>query len=129
MMKPVFVFYSGYCPNCICAGPVFEKVYGQVCKRIRRRIVELGLNDIADYRYYLQQHTEEWMLLDTFARVTISRFYRDKMMFAFLQQQVLPGLCHQAIAAGHNNLNIWIVGCGSGEEPYTLAIIATSTFS
>ncbi len=103
--------------------PGFRKVYGQVCKRIRRRILELDLNDVVDYRYYLQQHAEEWTVLDALVRVTISRFYRDKMMFVFLQQQVLPDLCQQAIAAGHNSLNIWSVGCGSGEEPYTLAII------
>lgn len=101
----------------------FRKVYGQVCKRIRQRIVELDLNDVADYRGYLQQHIEEWMVLDGFVRVTISRFYRDKMMFEFLQQKVLPDLCQQVLAAGHDSLNIWSVGCGSGEEPYTLAII------
>ena len=116
-------FLQWVLPQLHMRWPGFRKVYGQVCKRIHRRIVELGLSDIAEYRYYLQQHPEEWTVMDAAARVTISRFYRDKMMFAFLQQQVLPGLCHQAIAAGHNHLNVWSVGCGSGEEPYSLAII------
>ena len=103
--------------------PGFRKVRAQVCKRLQRRLYNLHLTDVEAYRDYLEQHVDEWGVLDSLVRVTISRFYRDKMMFAFLGQQVLPDLATQAIESGDKSLNILSVGCASGEEPYTLAII------
>ncbi|MCK5394673.1 MAG: chemotaxis protein CheR, partial [Gammaproteobacteria bacterium] len=103
--------------------PGFRKVRAQVCKRLQRRLYDLHLTDVEAYRDYIEQHVDEWDVLDSLVRVTISRFYRDKMMFAFLGQQVLPDLATQAIESGDKSLNILSVGCASGEEPYTLAII------
>jgi len=103
--------------------PGFRRVRAQACKRIARRHVQLGLATVDDYRYYLAQHADEWQVLDACLRISISRFYRDKLMFAHLEQAVLPVLARQALASGHQHLDIWCVGCGNGEEPYTLAII------
>ncbi len=101
----------------------FRKVRGQVCKRIRRRIRQLDIESAAAYRAYLQRHSEEWFILDGLLRVTISRFYRDKMVFTVIAETILPVLASRASAQGRNRLNIWSAGCGSGEEPYTLGLI------
>lgn len=101
----------------------FRRVRAQVCKRLNRRIRQLGISSASEYRDYLQVHPDEWIILDALSRVTISRFYRDRFVFRFLEQEVLPYLAQQAIARGDNNLKIWSAGCGSGEEPYTFAII------
>lgn len=103
--------------------PGFRKVRAQVCKRLQRRLRELGIAEVADYRRYLATHDEEWRILDALTRVTISRFYRDKRMFAFLAETVLPELAGRALARGSDALRIWSAGCGAGEEPYTLAIV------
>jgi chemotaxis protein methyltransferase CheR len=103
--------------------PGFRKVRDQVCKRIHRRIQQLGLDGAEEYCSYLAENANEWHILDALCRVTISRFYRDKMMFAFLVEEVLPTLAHQVMARGEDCLNVWCVGSGSGEEPYTIAII------
>jgi hypothetical protein len=58
--------------------PGFRKVRRQVCKRINRRIKELGLADVAAYREHLERVPEEWPRLDALCRITISRFYRDR---------------------------------------------------
>ncbi len=100
-----------------------RKVRRQVCKRIQRRLDELELNGECDYRAYLQAHPEEWHILDGLCRVTISRFYRDKQVFAFLARQVLPDLARGSLACGEHTLRLWSAGCGSGEEPYTLALL------
>ena len=103
--------------------PGFRKVRRQVCKRLQRRINQLGLDEAVDYRNYLVQHNEEWQTLDILCRVTISRFYRDKQMFAFLEHTVLPTLAQRVMTRGDDCLRVWSVGAGSGEEPYTVAII------
>ena len=69
----------------------------QVCKRIARRIKELGLADLAAYRERLECAPEEWPELDALCRITISRFYRDRAVFDHLGDAVLPAL---AAAAG-----------------------------
>lgn len=102
--------------------PGFRSVRGQVCKRIDRRMRELGCPEIAAYRHYLQAHPEEWVVLDGLCRITISRFHRDRGVFARLFQEMLPGRAAVARARGAHALRIWSAGCASGEEPYTLSI-------
>lgn len=101
----------------------FRKVRGQVCKRISRRMTQLGINTIAGYRDYLCEHTDEWDLLDSLCQVTISRFYRDQLLYRYLADEVLPDLAMRILNRGEYCLRIWSVGCGSGEEPYTVSLI------
>jgi chemotaxis protein methyltransferase CheR len=101
----------------------FRKVRGQVCKRIDRRLRELGLPDIAAYRMFLETNDGEWAVLDSLCSITISRFYRDREVFRFLEQKVLVALSEDALARGENELRCWSIGCASGEEPYTLALL------
>ncbi len=101
----------------------YRKVRGQVCKRIDRRIGELGLSDADAYREFLEANSAEWDVLDSLCNVTISRFYRDREMFQFLEQQVLPSLCRETAAQGEREIRAWSIGCASGEEPYTLSLL------
>ena len=110
-------------PHLRMQWPGFRRVRAQVCKRIQRRIKQLDVNGFAGYRNFLEVHSDEWQTLDVFCRVTISRFYRDKQMFAFLEHEVLPELAQRAITRGDDCLQVLSVGAGSGEEPYTIAII------
>jgi len=101
----------------------FRRVRGQVCKRIDRRMASLGLPDAAAYRKFLEANDGEWTTLDSFCTITISRFYRDRETFQFLEQEVFPTLCEAVEADGSHELRSWSIGCASGEEPYTLALL------
>ncbi|MBV9000963.1 MAG: hypothetical protein JO304_18010 [Solirubrobacterales bacterium] len=101
----------------------FRRVRGQVCKRLRRRILELGLEDLAAYRAYLRAHPEEWAVLEGLTHITISRFNRDRGVFARVADEVLPVLTREAATRGADAVQVWSAGCASGEEAYTLAII------
>lgn len=103
--------------------PGFRRVRSQVCKRLQRRIEELRIEDLATYRAFLGKHSDEWIVLDRLCQITISRFYRDKMVFSFLEQQVLPYLLNIMEQRNESELRIWCAGCGAGEEPYTLAML------
>jgi chemotaxis protein methyltransferase CheR len=91
----------------------FRKVRGHVRKRIGRRMAELGLADLAAYRTWLDTHGEEWAVLDAACRISISRFYRDRGLWQFLEGN-LPTV---------PEIRAWCAGCTAGEEPYTLAIL------
>ncbi len=101
----------------------FRKVRKQVCKRVDRRIRELGLANIDDYRSWLEKHPDEWPHLDALCRITISRFYRDRAVFDTLAQHVMPALAAAASQRGDRVLRGWSAGCGSGEEPYALGLV------
>ncbi|HWP00705.1 MAG TPA: protein-glutamate O-methyltransferase CheR [Methylococcus sp.] len=103
--------------------PGFRKVRGQVCKRVSRRLKELGFHDVSQYRAHLERTPGEWAVLEGLCRVTISRFYRDRRVFEVLEQTVLPALAEAATARGETVLNCWSAGCASGEEPYTLSML------
>jgi chemotaxis protein methyltransferase CheR len=101
----------------------FRKIRSRVCKRVQRRINQLQFESISTYQEYLRKHPEEWQKLDELCRVTISRFYRDKMVFSLLELEVLPVLAGQALSCDEDVLHIWSAGCASGEEPYTLMLV------
>jgi len=101
----------------------FRKVRRQVRKRIVKRMAQLGLGDLAAYRDRLETHIDEWTILDSFCRISISRFYRDKAVYRHLGDRVIPTLAATALDRDNRRLRCWSIGCASGEEPYTLAII------
>jgi chemotaxis protein methyltransferase CheR len=94
----------------------FRKVRRQVCRRLSRRIAELGLSGADAYRAYLEDNEEEWDALAGLSRVTISRFWRDRAVFEALRDVVLPAL--------GPTVSAWSAGCASGEEPYSLVLAA-----
>ncbi|HSA88003.1 MAG TPA: CheR family methyltransferase [Nitrospira sp.] len=102
--------------------PGYRKVRRQVYKRIQRRLESLSLSTVADYQRYLETHPKEWTVLDSLCWISISRFYRDKAVFEFLEQEVLPSLARQILAQGERVLRCWSIGCAGGEEPYSLSL-------
>lgn len=97
----------------------FRRVRRQVCKRLQRRLVALALQDMNSYRSHLHEEPSEWRHLEDCCRISISRFCRDREVFAALRQSVMPAL------AQFGCVEAWSIGCASGEEPYTLRLIWT----
>lgn len=95
----------------------FRKVRRQVCRRLGRRLAELGLPDLDAYRVLLEGDPDEWPRFERLTHITISRFHRDRGVFEFLTAEVLPALAATGVVRG------WSAGCASGEEPYTLSVM------
>lgn len=101
----------------------FRKVSTRVRKRVYRRMRSLQLPGLDAYRSYLLAHPEEWRVLDSCCRITISRFWRDRGIYELLARRIIPGLVSRAQQTGYMQLRIWSAGCGSGEEPYSLVLL------
>jgi chemotaxis protein methyltransferase CheR len=67
----------------------------------------------------LKRNPETAAECQQYLTVTISRFFRDRRLWDYLQERVLPGL----IQRFPGRLAAWSAGCANGEEPYTLAMI------
>ncbi len=100
----------------------YRRVRGQVCKRIGRRLRALGLAELPAYRARLAADPGEWQALDGCLRVTISRFFRDRGVFSLLAERILPTAASTARQDGRTRVRLWVAGCASGEEPYSLSI-------
>ena len=109
-------------PQLDLSWPGFRKVRRQVCKRLTRRIHDLGLDNFAAYRVKLESDPTEWRVLDQCCHITISRFFRDRAIFEALRTRVLPDIAARA-ERERRNVQIWSAGCASGEEPYTIKIL------
>ena len=85
-------------------------------RRVRHRMLALGLAHVEDYESVLARGDEAERLLE---RVTIkvSRFYRNAATFDAVRD-VLP-----ALGAREGALSVWSAGCGRGEEAWTLAML------
>ena len=111
-------------PHLHMRWPGFRKVRGQVCKRLGRRLEELHLADLKNYRMYLENNPLEWHILDAMCRITISRFYRNHEVYNSLGAQVFPELIDAAYYLnGDKTLSCWCIGAASGEEPYSLSLL------
>lgn len=101
----------------------YRRVRALVRKRLRRRMRELGIAGLAQYRCLLEREAAEQQAFDALCRIPISRFWRDRAVFAALAERVLPALAARALAEGRVRLRAWSAGCASGEEPYSVAIL------
>jgi chemotaxis protein methyltransferase CheR len=83
----------------------------------------LGLARLDDYSRHLGEHPADWEILDRCCRITISRFYRDRVVFDTIRDAILPELALAAEASDDRTIRCWSAGCASGEEPYSLSLV------
>ncbi len=89
--------------------------------RVNDRIKELGLESYASYLERLRTDPAEAEMLPDVMLVTVSRFFREKECWEKLRKEVLPQLVKNC--PGNRSVRAWSIGCGGGEEPYTLALL------
>ncbi len=89
-------------------------------RRMRRRMVLHNLDRLDDYYHYLQTEPLEVAELYGDLLINVTSFFRDPSAFETLKRSVFPDLL-QAKSPG-TPLRIWVAGCSTGEEAYSLAI-------
>jgi chemotaxis protein methyltransferase CheR len=110
------------CPRLGLRWDGFRQFRGQVCKRIARRMMALGLTSVAQYLDTVEASASEWSELEAACHVTITRFYRDRAVFDALRRTWLPKICEDA-AREARPVRLWSAGACSGEEPFTVAMM------
>jgi two-component system CheB/CheR fusion protein len=91
-------------------------------RRIQRRMQALQTADPAGYLARLDSNPEEIDTLYHDILIGVTRFFRDPDAFAALEKNVVPQLLDRAERTGEA-VRVWVPGCGSGEEAYSLAIL------
>lgn len=96
---------------------------GTLERRIARRMGLVGIRagDLAGYVERLRHDLPERQLLAKDLLIHVTSFFRDPSVFAHLAQSVIPQLL--ADTAERPALRIWVAGCSTGEEAYSIAMI------
>jgi chemotaxis methyl-accepting protein methylase/signal transduction histidine kinase/chemotaxis response regulator CheB len=92
-----------------------------VSRRIERRLLLNRSFEIDDYANRLREDPVELNALYLDLLIGVTRFFRDADAFEQLGRQILPGLL--ADLPRDEDLRVWVAGCATGEEAYSLAIL------
>ena len=89
-------------------------------RRILRRMALSHIESLAQYLTYLSDHQTEVEALYQDVLIGVTSFFRDPSTFQTLAEEILPPL--MATKAAGSPLRVWVPGCSTGEEVYSLAI-------
>ncbi|PWB22635.1 CheR family methyltransferase [Flavobacterium sp. HTF] len=88
-------------------------------RRIARRMVIVHRETLQDYYFHIRNDKTEQELLFNDFLIPVTYFFRDDHFFESLPRLAFPRLLENTV---NNSLRIWVAGCATGEEAYSLAI-------
>lgn len=92
-------------------------------RRVQRRMAIHGQTSLEAYRLLLADDAAEAELLFREMLIGVTAWFRDAELWEALPERVLPALCTRAAGREPPLLRAWVVGCSTGEEAYSLAIL------
>ncbi len=94
-----------------------------VMRRVVRRMQVCRTETLADYADYLLTTPEEAQNLFSDLLISVTMFFRDEQAFEALGRQVIKPLFDAYNADSDESIRVWVVGCATGEEAYSVAIL------
>jgi two-component system CheB/CheR fusion protein len=94
--------------------------FSTLLRRVRRRMVLRGFEKLADYSRVIERDHEEAKALCETCFITVTAFFREPAVFEELVKKVFPALVENR--APRDSIRIWVPGCATGEEAYSIAI-------
>jgi len=94
--------------------------------RIQARAARLGVVSVDDYIRILQDNPEESPSLADAIAINVSTFFRNPLVFAVLQEVVLPEMIARKQAVGAREIRVWSAGCAAGEVFAALTLFKES---
>lgn len=90
-------------------------------RRIERRINIRALPDLPSYVHFLKENTEETAALLKDLLISVTNFFRDKKAYDILERDIIPRITEGK--KSDQQVRIWVAGCATGEEAYSMAIL------
>ena len=92
-----------------------------VLRRIERRMQVNILKDLPAYREFLRAQPDETAALLDDMLIGVTNFFRDRESFDALEREVIPELF--ASVQAPEQVRVWVPGCATGEEAYSIAML------
>jgi len=90
-------------------------------RRIDRRMLLEGVQSIDDYLALLGTSATELARLHADLLIGVTHFFRDTAAWELVEEEVIPDLLRNS--EEDEEIRVWIAGCASGEEAYSMAIL------
>lgn len=90
-------------------------------RRIALRMEAVTVSHFSEYQAILEADPSEFENLLNTVLINVTSFFRDPEAWDVLKRDVLPELVKRA--NGQQPIRVWSVGCASGEEPYSIAML------
>ena len=90
-------------------------------RRIVRRMLLYKLDTLKDYLVYLKQNPSEAGTLYADLLINVTNFFRDEQAMDHLKNEILTSILHGKTSS--ESVRIWVPGCSTGQEAYSLAIM------
>ena len=97
----------------------YRKVRRRVKKRLHRYMTSIHCPTMEDFLAELDRNGKARDQCEHLMTVSISRFFRDRALWQWLKEQILP----EMMTSGKNKVRCWSAGCACGEEVYSFKII------
>jgi two-component system CheB/CheR fusion protein len=94
-----------------------------VWRRIERRMGVHQFDRVSSYVRYLQENPREVETLFKELLIGVTRFFRDPEAFQILKEKIFPGYLRDK--PDNDSIRVWVPGCSSGEEAYSVAMIVS----
>ena len=98
-----------------------------VLRRVQRRMRLRQAEQLSDYLLMLRENPDEIVALYKDLLIGVTGFFRDAEAFQVLEERVIPELISQNGAKAP--LRVWVPGCSSGEEVYSIAMLFLEQFA
>ncbi len=92
-----------------------------IMRRLTRRMQLQRIDRLEDYADLIRGSADEAQALFGDMLISVTTFFRDPEAFAALAERVVPHFFDDARA--HDPIRVWVAGCATGEEAYSLAIL------
>jgi two-component system CheB/CheR fusion protein len=90
-------------------------------RRINLRMQEVAAADYDAYQSFLEAHPQEFVELLNTVLINVTSFFRDPDAWDVLRDEVIPAIIARTDA--RESIRVWSVGCASGQEPYSVAML------
>jgi len=95
--------------------------HNTLIRRVERRMNVHQIETLSNYVQFLQKSETEAHLLFKDLLIGVTSFFRDPEAFEILKRQVIPE--YLATIANGSTIRVWVAGCSTGEEVYSLAMV------
>jgi chemotaxis protein methyltransferase CheR len=97
----------------------YRRVRKGVKKRIGRHMQQLGCRNVTAYLHILERNKEVRQHCEGLMTVSVSRFFRDRMLWKILEDHIVP----EILSENRKKVKFWDAGCACGEEAYSMKIL------
>lgn len=90
-------------------------------RRIRRRLQVHQIASLDEYLSFLEENPSEVATLQKDLLISVTSFFRNPEAFSVLREDIIPSI--GAAKGPDDQIRAWVVGCATGEEAYSLAML------